>query len=88
MVTWLQAMEEAWSEIHWEPEELRDEGDWVVARVTFTSVGAQTGIRQAMLRFQTVRVQDGRVAFATGYASLDKALMAIGRARPGSGGDL
>jgi hypothetical protein len=34
--------------------------------VTFTSVGAQTGIRQAIERFQTVRVEDGRVAFATG----------------------
>jgi SnoaL-like protein len=85
MVGWLGAMEEAWREMHWEPVELRDEGDWVVARVTFSSVGAQTGIRQEMQRFQTVRVAAGRVAFATGYASLDQALLAIGRAAADEG---
>jgi ActR/RegA family two-component response regulator len=31
------------------------------------------------VRFQTMRVEDGRLAFATGYGDLAKAMEAVGR---------
>ena len=78
---WFGGMSQAWSEMRWTPEELLEEGDWVVARVTFSSTGRQTGIRQAATRFQTIRVEAGRIVFATGYGKLERAMAAIGATR-------
>jgi ketosteroid isomerase-like protein len=85
MRRWLERMEDAWSEMHWAPEELIDAEDWVVARVRFTSRGKHTELQQVVLRFQTMRVEDGRIAFATGYGKLARAMAAVGL--PGRGSD-
>jgi hypothetical protein len=79
MRRWYGAMQDAWTELHWEPEEFIEVGDWVVTRVRFSSRGSHTAIRQGALRFQTMRVEDGRLAFATGYGDLAKAMEAVGR---------
>jgi ketosteroid isomerase-like protein len=77
MRTWLERMEEAWSEMRWEPEELIDAGDWVVARVRFSCSATHSGLQQVVQRFQTMRVEAGRITFATGYGTLAKALSAV-----------
>jgi ketosteroid isomerase-like protein len=78
MRRWFTRMQEAWTVMRWEPEELIDAGDWVIARVRFSSTAAHSGIEYDVERFQTMRVEDGRIAFATGYGTLEKARTAVG----------
>jgi ketosteroid isomerase-like protein len=77
---WLGRIDEAWSRRRWQAEEFIDAGEYVVVRVRFVATGAYSGLEQVSpLRFQTIRVSHGRIALATGYSSLEKALAAIGQ---------
>jgi SnoaL-like domain len=78
MRRWYRRMQEAWTVMRWDPEEFIDAGDWVIARVRFSSSAAHTGIESVVERFQTMRVEEGRIAFATGYGRLEKARAAVG----------
>jgi ketosteroid isomerase-like protein len=75
---WLERIDEAWSDRRWDAEEFIEAGEYVVVRVRFVSTGAYSGLEQVShLRFQTIRVRHGRIALATGYPSLERALEAI-----------
>jgi SnoaL-like domain len=75
---WYAAMADAWREMRWELEEMIEADEFVVVVVRFASRGAHTDIEQATRRYQTIRVRAGRVAFATGYATLEQAREAVG----------
>jgi ketosteroid isomerase-like protein len=76
--TWIERLDEAWSEARWEPQDFIEAGDWVIVPVRFVSKGTHTAIEQVAHRFQLIRVEDGRIAFATGFGTLAKALEAAG----------
>ena len=78
---WFDRMDDAWSDMRWEPEEFIDAGEFVVVPVRFHSTGRSTGLEQVTrLRFHTIRVVHGRISLATGYGQRAKALEAVGLA--------
>jgi ketosteroid isomerase-like protein len=80
---WLERLDEAWSQTRWEPEEFIEAGEFVVVPVRFHSTGLHTGLAQvSRLRFQTLRLLDGRITWATGYGKLTSALRAAGVSEP------
>ena len=74
----MEALEAAWSEARWEPQEFIDAGDAVVVVVRFVTRGTHTAIEQAVDRFQVIRVRDGLICFTTGYGDRAAALEAVG----------
>jgi ketosteroid isomerase-like protein len=75
---WNEALEAAWSEMRWEPQDFVDAGDAVLVAVRFVSRGSHTAIEQGVDRFQVIRVRDGRIVFTTGYGQRAQALEAVG----------
>ncbi|MBN1530161.1 MAG: nuclear transport factor 2 family protein [Thermoleophilaceae bacterium] len=75
---WHEALDAAWGEMRWEPLELTDAGDCVLATVRFTGKGAHTAIEHAADRFQVLRVRDGLIVHTTGFGRRSDALRAAG----------
>jgi ketosteroid isomerase-like protein len=75
----VRVVEDVWDDFHFEPEELIDAGDCVVARVRVSGTGRGSGVKAEMHVFNIWTLRHGKVArLAGGYRERAEALAAAG----------
>jgi ketosteroid isomerase-like protein len=81
MRRYMQAFQEAMSEVHFHAEQVWHGGDAVVVDVRVTARGKQTGIPVEQRAAQAWTFRDGRALRIRAYASLAEALESVGLAQ-------
>jgi ketosteroid isomerase-like protein len=66
------------SEIHYEPLEMRDSGDHVIVRMRITGVGKASGARFEMSAWWATTIRNGKIVRCFAYLDREQALEAIG----------
>ena len=69
---------EDFDEAHAEPQELIESGDSVLAVITFSGQGRQSGVEVNMEVFQLWTFRDGKVVRGQGFFEREEALEAVG----------
>jgi ketosteroid isomerase-like protein len=78
MTRYFESFYEAMDEIHFEPHEFREIGDWVVVPFTLTARGRSTGLEAEQFAVMAWQLRDGLAVRLEVFAELSEALAAVG----------
>jgi ketosteroid isomerase-like protein len=78
MTRYFESFYEAMDEIHFEPHEFREIGDWVVVPFTLTARGRSTGLEAEQIAVMAWQLRDGLAVRLEVFAELSEALAAVG----------
>jgi ketosteroid isomerase-like protein len=78
MTRYFESFYEAMDEIHFEPHEFREIGDWVVVPFTLTARGRSTGLEAEQFAVMAWQLRDGLAVRLEVFAELPEALAAVG----------
>jgi ketosteroid isomerase-like protein len=78
MTRYFESFYEAMDEIHFEPHEFREIGDWVVVPFTLTARGRSTGLEAEQIAVMAWQLRDGLAVRLEVFAELSEALDAVG----------
>jgi ketosteroid isomerase-like protein len=81
MTRYFESFYEAMDEIHFEPHEFREIGDWVVVPFTLTARGRSTGLEAEQFGVMAWQLRDGLAVRLEVFAELSEALAAVGEGR-------
>ena len=77
MTRYFESFYEAMDEIHFEPHEFREIGDWVVVPFTLTARGRSTGLEAEQTGVMAWKLRDGLAVRLNVFAELSEALAAV-----------
>jgi ketosteroid isomerase-like protein len=77
MTRYFESFYEAMDEIHFEPHDFREIGDWVVAPCTLTARGRSTGLEAEQSVVLAWKLRDGLAVRLEVFAELPEALAAV-----------
>ncbi|HEY8639578.1 MAG TPA: nuclear transport factor 2 family protein [Solirubrobacterales bacterium] len=77
MTRYFESFYEAMDEIHFEPHEFREIGDWVVVPFTLTARGRSTGLEAEQAGVMAWQLRDGLAVRLDVFAELSEALAAV-----------
>ena len=77
MTRYFESFYEAMDEIHFEPHEFREIGDWVVVPFTLTARGRSTGLEAEQFAVIAWQLRDGLAVRLDVFAELSEALAAV-----------
>jgi ketosteroid isomerase-like protein len=81
MTRFFESFYDAMDEIHFEPHEFREIGDWVVVPFTLTARGRSTGLEAEQFAVMAWQLRDGLAVRLDVFAELSEALAAVGQGR-------
>jgi ketosteroid isomerase-like protein len=81
MTRYFESFYEAMDEIHFEPHEFREIGDWVVVPFTLTARGRSTGLEAEQFAVMAWQLRDGLAVRLEVFAELSEVLAAVGEGR-------